>query len=69
MGQVQIPLGRVIRLLAKTIRMSKGGLDKDERRDLGLELLLIAAHVLEGLDDTDNQERLFNRAMAATDDR
>jgi len=37
---------RLIKLIIKTIKYSKGGLDKDERRELGEDLLLLAYEIL-----------------------
>ena len=65
--QVTVPVGRIVRLVAKTLRYSKGGFSKEERRDLGLELLMLASHVLEDIVDDGRQEKLFNRAESAHD--
>ncbi len=37
---------RLIKLIIKTIKYSKGGLDKDERRELGEDLLMLAYEIL-----------------------
>jgi len=37
----------VIRLLVKIIRLSKGGLSKAERREIGEDLLVVALNILE----------------------
>lgn len=37
---------RLIKLIIKTIKYSKGGLDKAERRELGEDLLLLAYEIL-----------------------
>jgi len=45
----------VIRLLVKIIRLSKGGLSKAERREIGEDLLVVALNILEDailVDDT-----------------
>ena len=65
-GTINIPVGRILRLLTKTLRMSKDGLDREERRELGIDLLLISAHILEGIDLDDRQKGLFD-AVADTD--
>lgn len=57
--QVAVPVGRIIRLVTKAIRFSKGGFTKAERRELGLDLLELAAHVLDDILD-DPQEALFD---------
>lgn len=36
----------LVRLIVKTIRYSKGGLNKEERQELGQDLLLLAYEVL-----------------------
>ena len=36
----------LVRLVIKTIKYSKGGLDKEERQELGRDLLELAAEVL-----------------------
>ncbi len=63
MAKVKLPVGKIIRLVTKTIRLSKGGFTPEERRDLGLDLLLLAAHVLEGVDLDDRQEGLFDAVV------
>jgi len=45
--------------------MSKDGLDREERRELGIDLLLISAHILEGIELDDRQMGLFD-AVADT---
>jgi len=66
MAKVEVPIGRIVRLVAKTLRYSKGGFTKDERRDLGLDLLLLAAHVLEDVADLDEKQAdLFDRVIDA----
>jgi hypothetical protein len=42
---------RLIKLIIKTIKYSKGGLDKEERRELGEDLLMLAYEVLGDLVD------------------
>ena len=37
-----------VRLIVKTIKYSRGGLDKEERKELGQDLLELAYKVLEG---------------------
>ena len=37
---------RLLKLIIKTIKYSKGGLDKAERRELGEDLLLLAYEIL-----------------------
>ncbi len=37
---------RLIKLIIKTIKYSKGGLDREERRELGEDLLLLAYEIL-----------------------
>jgi hypothetical protein len=63
MAKTQLPVGKIIRLVTKTIRLSKGGFTRAERRDLGLDLLMLAAHVLEGVDLDDKQEGLFDAVV------
>jgi len=60
-SDVKVPVGRIIRLVAKAIRFGRGGFTKDERRELGLDLLELAAFVLDDILD-DSQERLFKDA-------
>jgi hypothetical protein len=43
----QIPWASVMALIAKLIRYSKGGIDKQEAADLAEDLLLLAAHLIE----------------------
>jgi hypothetical protein len=62
---VKVPVGRIIRLVTKTVRFSKGGFTKAERRELGLDLLELAAHVLDDILE-DPQEPLFD-AVARPD--
>lgn len=62
--QVTVPVGRIIRLVAKTLRYSKGGFSKEERRELGLDLLMLASHVLEDIVDDDKQQSLFDRGLS-----
>tara|TARA_R100000951_G_scaffold151_1_gene703 strand:- start:173 stop:340 length:168 start_codon:yes stop_codon:yes gene_type:complete len=38
----------LVRLIVKTIKYSRGGLDKEERKELGQDLLELAYKVLEG---------------------
>ena len=64
--EVNVPVGRIIRLVTKAIRFSRGGFTKDERRQLGLDLLELAASLLDDILE-DPQEQLFNRAQAALD--
>ena len=42
---------KLVKLIVKTIKYSKGGLTKDERRELGLDLLELAYEVLGDLID------------------
>ena len=60
MEKAKLPVGKIIRLVTKTIRLSKGGFTPEERRELGLDLLMLAAHVLEGVDLDDKQGGLFD---------
>lgn len=57
--KVNVPVGRIIRLVTKAVRYSKGGFTKQERRDLGLDLLELAAALLDDILD-DPQEPLFD---------
>jgi hypothetical protein len=57
--KVNVPVGRIIRLVTKAVRYSKGGFTKAERRDLGLDLLELAAALLDDILD-DPQEALFD---------
>ena len=41
----EIPIGRIIRLVSKAIRYSKGGFTREERRDLIAALLSLAADI------------------------
>lgn len=59
MAKVDVPVVRIIRLIAKTLRYSKGGFTKEERRDLGLDLLMLASEVLEDIVDEGQQAELF----------
>ena len=65
-GTMNIPVGRILRLLTKTLRMSKDGLNREERRELGIDLLLIATHILEGIELDDRQETLFDNVLNGT---
>ena len=42
---------KLVKLIVKTIKYSKGGLNKAERRELGLDLLELAYEVLGDLID------------------
>lgn len=42
-----IPWPNVMRLITKLVRYGKGGITKEEARDLGEELLMLAAELLE----------------------
>jgi hypothetical protein len=42
-----IPWGKVMSLVAKLIKFSKGGIDKTEGAELAEDLLLIAADLIE----------------------
>ena len=42
---------KLVKLIVKTIKYSKGGLNKDERRELGEDLLELAYEVLGDLID------------------
>jgi hypothetical protein len=57
--KVNVTVGRIIRLVTKAVRYSKGGFTKAERRDLGLDLLELAAALLDDILD-DPQEALFD---------
>lgn len=57
--EVAVPVGRIIKLVAKTVRFSRGGFTKAERRELGLDLLELAAHVLDDILE-DPQKELFD---------
>lgn len=57
--KVNVPVGRIIRLVTKAVRYSKGGFTKAERRDLGLDLLELAAALLDDILD-DPQKELFD---------
>jgi hypothetical protein len=51
-GEVLIGLTpKLVKLIIKTIKFSKGGLDKEERQELGQDLLALAYEVLEGVLD------------------
>ncbi len=65
MAKVEVPVGRIIRLVTKAIRYSKGGFTKQERRDLGLDLLELAASLLDDVLE-DEQMRLFDAAGEIT---
>ena len=65
-GNHNIPVGRILRLLTKTLRMSKNGLDREERRELGIDLLLISAHILDGIELDDRQKGLFDNVRTGT---
>jgi hypothetical protein len=41
----------LVKLIIKTIKYSKGGLDKEEREELGQDLLLLAYEVLDSIID------------------
>ena len=45
-----IPVARIIRLVSKAIRYSRGGFSKAERRDLIASLLALAAEIAEDTD-------------------
>lgn len=45
-----IPVARIIRLVSKAIRYSRGGFTKAERRDLIASLLALAAEIAEDTD-------------------
>ena len=47
-----VPVARIIRLVSKAIRYSRGGFSKAERRDLIASLLSLAADIADG--DVDN---------------
>ncbi len=44
---------KLIKLIVKVVRYSKGGLSKEERQELGQDLLELAADVLEEVLDED----------------
>lgn len=51
-GEIIIGLTpKLVKLIIKTIKFSKGGLDKEERQELGQDLLALAYEVLEGVLD------------------
>lgn len=43
---VNVPVGRIIRLVTKAIRLGKGGYTRDELRELAADLLDLGATVL-----------------------
>lgn len=43
----QLPWARIMSLVAKIIRYSKGGITKEEAAELAEDLLLLAAHLIE----------------------
>ena len=45
--QKRVPIGKIVRLVAKAARYSKGGFSAEERRDLGVSLLELASAILE----------------------
>lgn len=47
----QVPWARIASLIAKLIRYSRGGIDKQEAAALAEELFLIAAHLIEAKKD------------------
>ena len=53
--QKRVPIGKIVRLVAKAARYSKGGFSAEERRDLGVSLLELASAILE---DDEKQEHL-----------
>jgi len=68
-NDVKVPVGRVIRLVTKTVRFSKGGFTKAERRELGLDLLELAAHVLDDILDDAQVPLNLDRAQLESIDR
>lgn len=42
-----IPFGSIASLIVKLVRYGKGGISKEEARDLGEDLLMMAAGLLE----------------------
>lgn len=42
---------KLVKLIIKTIKYSKGGLTKEERQELGSDLLALAFEVLDGVVD------------------
>ena len=61
-----IPAIRILRLITKALRFRKDGYTREERRELGLDLLLVAAHVLENIELDSAQEALFNDVLTGT---
>ena len=61
-----IPAIRILRLITKALRFSKNGYTREERRELGLDLLLVAAHVLENIELDGRQEALFDGVLTGT---
>ena len=42
---------KLVKLIIKTIKFSKGGLTREERQELGQDLLMLAYEVLDGIID------------------
>jgi len=59
--KIKIPFGRLVQLLAKTIRFSRKGFTREEGAELALDLLEIGGDILEQVDGDDRQERVFQR--------
>jgi hypothetical protein len=49
--EVTINLGGIIGLIAKLIRFSKGGLSKEEREELAVDLISLASKVVPAVID------------------
>ena len=45
--QIKVPVARLVRLVAKAVRLSRNGFTKAERQALGADMLEIAAQLLE----------------------
>lgn len=58
--KIRIPFGRLVQLLAKTIRFSRKGFTKEEGAELALDLLEIGGDILSQVDG-DRQEPVFQR--------
>ena len=65
-NHIHVPTSRILRLITKAMRFRKDGYTKEERRELGLDLLLLAAHVLENIELDSAQEALFNNVLTGT---
>lgn len=63
---VHVPTSRILRLITKAMRFRKDGYTREERRELGLDLLLLAAHVLENIELDSAQEALFDNVITGS---